>query len=244
VRWFVALSIACHPARPPEPEARPPLDPADAAVATTEPSTSPPPAPVGTPGVSPDAACARFATLADAGCDWTQRFPPQFRDPGVCERSLATWVSPDTPEHDTLQRTIDCWAKDCDEAAACMVQIAAAAPPPGPRKCGEQGTGVIAVDAATWARRRGAGITHFADIETSVSQPVEVCNIDGEVEWMTKVKCNDGSNPYGTPEVANESRDSWLGRGGRCNSILDRYSVRCHEATYTVYVDRYVCPQP
>jgi hypothetical protein len=59
---------------------------------------------------------------------------------------------------------------------------------------------------------------------------------------MTRVTCNDGSNPYKTQAVANDSRDGWVGRGGRCNSILDRYSVRCPEATYQVHVDRYVCP--
>jgi hypothetical protein len=71
---------------------------------------------------------------------------------------------------------------------------------------------------------------------------VEVCKIEGEVDWMTSVTCNDGSNPYASKGEVNESRDSWLDRGGRCNSVLDRYSVTCPEATYTIHVDRYVCP--
>jgi hypothetical protein len=189
------------------------------------------------------AACTRFNALAAEGCSWTQRFPPEFRRGNSCQSSLATWVSPSTPDHAKLQSTINCWALHCEAAAQCMVDLQKAAPSAPPRACGEEGTGPVLVDADTWAKRRGAGVKKFSSIRTSEAEPVEVCGIEDEVAWMTKVTCNDGSNPYRTPAAANESRDSWMARGGRCNSILDRYTVRCPEATYTIHVDRYVCPE-
>jgi hypothetical protein len=208
-----------------------------------EPKPAPAPAPM--PAMSeltPEAACARFDVLAGESCGWATRFPPAFRQTTSCVSSLQTWFAPETPEHETLHRTVDCWALDCDDAAACMVTIQSHATPPPARSCGEEGTAAILVDATAWAARRGVATKRFAEITTSEREPIEVCGIDGEVDWITRVTCNDGSNPYGSVLVANDSRDSWLARGGRCNSVLDRYSVKCPEATYQVHVDRYVCP--
>ena len=122
-----------------------------------------------------------------------------------------------------------------------MIREQSGAPPPPPRTCGEEGTSAIYVDDARWKARRGADARRFGDVQTSVDKPVEVCGIDGEVDWITRVTCANGSNPFGTPDRANSGRDSWMGRGGHCNSILDRYSVACPEATYVIYIDRYVC---
>jgi len=193
--------------------------------------------------LAPEGACARFDVLAGEGCAWTQRFPPEFRRTNNCVASLTSWVSPSTDKHVQLQAVINCWSLDCDAAASCMVNVETSGAPPPPRNCGEEGTAPIYVDAGAWAARRGAAIKRFADAKTTVDAPIEVCGIESEVEWMTSTVCNDGSNPYGSQAVANESRDSWVARGGRCNSILDRYSVRCPEATYQVHVDRYVCPR-
>jgi hypothetical protein len=217
------------------------------AESTTKPSSD---SPTGTPApppalsdLTPEAACARYDVLAGEGCAWTQRFPPEFRNPGNCVGSLRTWVAPETPQHEKLQHTLNCWALDCEAAAACMVRIQATSAPPPPRNCGEEGTAAVLVDAGTWAARRGATAKRFSDVKTTAAEPIEVCGIEGELEWMTRVVCNNGSNPYGSQEVAHDSRDAWVERGGRCNSILDRYSVRCPEATYQVHVDRYICPR-
>jgi hypothetical protein len=183
-------------------------------------------------------ACARFETLASAGCDWTKRFPPEFRQGASCVNSLTTWVA--DPK---LQRSVSCWALECEPAAACMVSTHSEGPKAATRECGQEGTGPVVVDAAKWAARNGKDVTKFADAKSSQEQPIEVCGIEGEVEWMTRVTCNDGSNPYGSAAVANESRDAWVATGGRCASILDRYSVKCPEKTYQVYVDRYICPR-
>jgi hypothetical protein len=196
------------------------------------------------PPLAPADACARVATLKGEGCAWAQRFPQEFSDPAVCVRSLELWFSPQTAGHDELARSAACWALDCDAAASCMIRVKSSQPPPGPRECGTDGTGSVYVDKATFAKRRGAEVRRFADIKTTEAEPVEVCGIDGEVAWMTRATCKGGTHPFPTPDSANEGRDSYMAKGGRCNSILDRYTVECPEETYTIHVDRYVCPTP
>jgi hypothetical protein len=253
VRWLAvaSLALACQhrdssaPTVPSEMlDGRSPA-PAGGSAATPTPTPAPAPTPaVAAPTpLAPEAACQRFAALLAEGCAWAQRFPPEFREKATCLRSLEVWFSPSTAEHEKLERGVGCWARDCDDAAACMVSVQSTAKPPASRRCGEDGTGPVVVDAAAWAARRGAGVRRFSEVTTTTEEPVEVCGIEGEVEWMTRVACNDGSHPYRTAEAANDSRDGWMAHGGRCNSILDRYSVRCPEATYQVHVDRYVCPR-
>ena len=194
------------------------------------------------PALAPADACVRIAALKGEGCAWANRFPSEFDDAALCARSLENWFSPSTPDHEMLARTVACWALDCDAAANCMIRAKSTAAPPPPRACGEEGTAAVLVDAATWAKRRGADVTRFADAATSEQAPIEVCGIDGEVAWMTRATCKGGTHPFATPDDANTRRDSYMARGGRCNSILDRYTVQCPEATYTIHVDRYICP--
>jgi hypothetical protein len=215
-----------------------PATPADATPATVAKSGTPAKSPSITAQLTVEEACARFETLAAAGCDWTQRFPPEFRQGSSCVKSLTTWVA--DPK---LQKSVSCWSLECEPAAQCMVATHSEGPKAPTRNCGEDGTGPVIVDASTWAARNGADVKKFADAKSSEKEPIEVCGIESEVEWITRVKCNDGSNPYGTPAKANESRDSWVAKGGRCGSILDRYSVKCPEKTYQVFVDRYICPR-
>lgn len=205
-------------------------------------TTAPPADPVTT--ITAEKACERIAVLMGDGCAWSKRFPPEMSETSVCMRSMEQWFAPATEGHDQLQKIASCWTQECDEAEACMVRAQSAAPPPPPRKCGTEGTGMVYFDKATWAKRNGVNITRFADTHTSEQAPIEVCGIDGEVAWMTRATCNGGSHPFATAESANERRDGWVKTGGRCNSILDRYTVACPEATYTVHVDRYVCAEP
>jgi hypothetical protein len=125
-----------------------------------------------------------------------------------------------------------------------MMRVQNAAGPAAPRQCGEEGATPVLVDKGMYEKRRGINVTKFADITTSDKEPIEVCGIDGEVEWMLRAKCKGGSSPYASGDDVNASRDSYMSRGGRCNSILDRYTVKCPEATYTIHIDRYFCPMP
>lgn len=206
--------------------------------AAPEPGKPAPAKPAMTANLTVEEACARFDALAESGCDWTQRFPAQFRDGASCVPSLQTWV-----KDPKLQKSVSCWALECEAAAQCMIAAHSDAAPAAARKCGEEGTGPVMVDAGTWAARPGANAKKFSEVKSSEQAPVELCGVEAEVEWITKVKCNDDSNPFGSMAKANESRDAYVQRGGRCNSILDRYSVKCPEQTYTIYIDRYVCPE-
>lgn len=187
-------------------------------------------------------ACQQFAIHANQGCAWAQRFPADFRQPAMCERSLGLWLAPSTPNHEVMQTMVNCWALDCDSANNCMVLARDAAPPPPARTCGEPGNAPILVDAAAWQQRRGANARTFADVTTSVSEPVEVCGIADEIGWLKRMACVDGSRPFQNVGAEGPKRDSWLSRGGRCESVIDRYTVACPEKTYTIHVDRYVCP--
>ena len=215
-------------------------------------STSPDASSLGTPGrdlsaepepfpLNATQACVRFAALAATNCDWTKRFPAEFAEPAVCETSIETWINPPAPQR-SMAKMVNCWALDCDHANNCMILARNAAPPPPARNCGEQGTAPIVVDAATYAKRRGVGVTRFADVKTTSAEPIEVCGIDGEVAWLLAARCNDGKAAFASSTVVQPSRDAWIGSGGRCESILDRYTVACPEQTYTMYIDRYICP--
>ena len=241
---LVALALAaCGPTTKPQTTVPNDLLDGKSGSAGAGSATTAPVAAADTTLLTPEDACARFAKLSSDGCAWSERFPPEFHDSAVCARSLATWFAPSTADHERMHRTVSCWAADCDDAAACMVREQSSAPPPAPRACGQEGTAPIVVDDATWAARRGATAKHFGDVHTTEKEPVELCGIESEVEWMTRITCANGSNPIGTQERANEVRDSWMARGGKCNSILDRYSVACPEATYVIHIDRYVCPR-
>lgn len=192
--------------------------------------------------ISLQATCERFRSLRNEGCAWTARFPADLSVGNTCEISMAKWIDPSTPNHKSLERTLRCWSLDCDAAVPCMKRAQALRDPDKPRNCGDEGTAPILVDAATWQARRGATAKRFAELTTSPDEPIEVCGIEGEVEWMTRMTCNDGSNPYESREEVNDRRDSFLDRGGRCNSIVNRFTVPCPEASYKIYFDRYVCP--
>lgn len=194
--------------------------------------------------VTPEKACERISLLRGEACAWANRFPPEMADASVCLRSMEKWFAPETEGHVELEKLAACWSLDCEGAEACMVRVKSAAPPPPPRKCGEEGMGNVIVDKGEFARRNGANVTRFADAKSSEQQPIEVCGIDGEVAWMTRAACNGGKHPFESAMQANERRDSYASTGGRCNSILDRYTVECPEATYTIFVDRYICPMP
>lgn len=192
--------------------------------------------------LAPAEACSRVRTLYAESCEWTDRFPPEFFKGENCEATIATWVAPSRSDRATSEAVMSCWALDCEAAVPCMVDANQARPAPPPRACGDEGAIAIEVDAKTWDARRGRDITKFSQAKTTEAAPIEVCDIDGEVEWMKRATCNDGSNPYQTKAEINERRDAYFARGGACNSILDRYSVPCPEATYSIHVDRYVCP--
>lgn len=93
--------------------------------------------------------------------------------------------------------------------------------------------------------RRGAKDTHFADTTSSAAEPIEVCGVKGELEWLTHVQCADGSHPFGDDKQrAHGARiGSTMGPStGACGAApLDKYAVTCPEKSYEVYMNMYMC---
>lgn len=98
------------------------------------------------------------------------------------------------------------------------------------------------LDAASYSRRRGASATRFSTVPTKKEEPLEACGVRGSLEALLRLRCDDGSNPFKSPEEAHASRSGNVGAGGRCGSIVDVYRVPCREQTYEVFIDMYVCP--
>lgn len=83
--------------------------------------------------------------------------------------------------------------------------------------------------------------TRFSELNTSQSNPVEVCMVDGQLERLMQLTCDDGSRAFTDRATAHASRSGNTGPGGQCDSIIDLFVVTCPEATYEVHMDMYVC---
>lgn len=83
----------------------------------------------------------------------------------------------------------------------------------------------------------------LAELNSSLGDPVEVCGVRGQREFLMLSQCADGSSPYASSGQIASSREGSFGSGGRCGSIIDMYRVKCPEKTYEVYMDMYVCDE-
>jgi hypothetical protein len=95
------------------------------------------------------------------------------------------------------------------------------------------------------AARRGLNDKLFTDTASTVDEPIEVCGLMGEVEWLTRMTCADGSRPWGTDfDRAHDARRGSTMRNapGPCGMMpVDVYAVPCPEKSYEVYMDLYMC---
>jgi hypothetical protein len=118
--------------------------------------------------------------------------------------------------------------------------------PPAPEKLDCERASVtqpVMLDPTRYLNRHGSAARRFSDIPTTKEAPLEECLVRGSVEALLRLRCDDGSNPFATPQAAHQSRAGNVGPGGRCDSIVDVYKVPCPEKTYDVYIDMYNCPQ-
>jgi hypothetical protein len=144
----------------------------------------------------------------------------------------------------------DCMQKDtCEAATRCAIEVAATGTPyRGPTASCAEARGVdqvnipVGVSAEQLEGSYGRHDRRFSDSPSSASHPIEVCALDGELGYLTRVTCDDGSRPFGDRAAAEQSRSGNAGPGGRCGRIIDRYQVRCPERAYEVFVDSYRCP--
>jgi hypothetical protein len=102
--------------------------------------------------------------------------------------------------------------------------------------------GPVIVSASQYASRYAATASKFSEVQSSPSQPAEVCGIGAGVSLIATLTCDDGTNPYkGNRMAAHASRAGNIGPGGRCDSIIDHYPVTCPEGSFDIYIDSYVC---
>lgn len=103
--------------------------------------------------------------------------------------------------------------------------------------------GPVHLSPDEYRARSGVGVTRASDAVSSKEQPIEVCMVEGQLEWLVALTCADGSHPFSTPQEAHASRSGNVGGGGRCGSIIDLYVVPCPEGELEIYMDLYMCPE-
>lgn len=129
---------------------------------------------------------------------------------------------------------------DCDAVTACVVDTTI--DKHDLRACSPADERAVGMPKAAWDHRKGATVTRYGDANSSKQAPIETCGLPAENAWLFQATCNDGSHPIHTRAEAEDVRVGNVGPAGRCQSIVDRYAVRCPEATYDIFMDAYVCP--
>ncbi|MBZ0237828.1 MAG: hypothetical protein K8M05_36275 [Deltaproteobacteria bacterium] len=192
---------------------------------------------VGTgPGVTPANVCARIAELRTQGCELSTLPEEECRD------ELHRALEERGPDSRTATMQLGRCMLDnesCDAIAACVDALVSEAEP---RTCEQGGGGAVVLPRAEWEQRHGAGATRYSSVKTTKAEPVEVCGIPAQMEWLLGATCDDGSRPFRDYDHAHSARVGNVGEGGRCGSIIDLYEVPCPEGTYSIFIDAYVCP--
>lgn len=201
---------------------------------------SPPPPEPAAPPAEDEATrvCAGMQRLADAGCPLSDIAPDECAPAYRAE------------EADPLVKAIGACVLaggDCAATDACVEEVFASfegdAAGPEYRTCEQSDVyAPVGLPRAEWEKRHGAGITRYDQIVTSPAQPVEVCGLEAQREWLVAATCADGSRPFADAQAASDARQGNVGAGGRCGSVIDHFVVPCPERAYDVYVDAYVCP--
>ncbi|HVV88739.1 MAG TPA: hypothetical protein VHE35_37095 [Kofleriaceae bacterium] len=234
---------------------------------TTTPAPSPPPPPGGEqrgeqPGsdeaggptgelplteVSPASVCARIFELKAQHCGLVDGYG-LTEDECVAdyERSLGDRGD---AAHEATLRAGHCLLDhdECADVSTCFDQFdddANNGTPDQLRSCAQTDVyAPVGVSQADWDARKGAGAHFYREAASTKGDPVAVCGIPAEMDWLLQAKCDDGSDPYGGSfDRAHASRVGNVGPGGKCQSIIDLYDVPCPEGHYAVYIDAYVCP--
>ncbi len=222
------LAVGCGGSSKPAPT---PVTPATAAPPVADGSGGS--ATVAAPAISP---CKRMMELKAQKCGSFADLP--FDEP-QCVAELAK-----ASEDPALTAFLGCVVQpSCEEVKNCLTaasEQANANDSPDLRECKDTSKPMSAVgmSAADYAKRNGAGVTKFSMAKSTKALPIEMCGIREENSWLVSLACNDGSHPIMDAETA---RVGSVGSGGRCNSIIDRYAVKCPEKTYDIFIDAYVC---
>lgn len=219
--WALVLVCACSGGAKSEPAPQKPAKPPPATMPQQRVITA-------------EAFCDRLLALAQ--CPWAKQLAVER---GECIQTLAQAqyqafrdkIGPCILDH-----------SDCDEVASCISD--AAGDKTDLRACNEKDPGrTVGMPRAEWKHRKGADVTKFSQAKTTRAEPVEVCGIPAENQWLVDTACDDGSHPFKSTGEAEGSRAGNVGEAGRCGSIVDLYKVKCPEGSYDIYLDGYVCPK-
>jgi hypothetical protein len=149
-------------------------------------------------------------------------------------------------------------AQSCDEVAAtfrlALMSMRSRAPKPTSRTegsgdsivvCEQRDDGSFALNAEDVLRKRGLGDRWFSETVSSVAAPIEVCGTYGELSWLLRATCADGSKPWGQDALkahaARRGSRAGMPRCGGPGPMIDLYEVPCPEKRYAVYMDMYEC---
>jgi hypothetical protein len=112
-------------------------------------------------------------------------------------------------------------------------------------KCEVRADGAYNVGADELKLRRGTDDKLFSDTHSTETTPIEVCAVRGELGYLLRLTCADGSRPWGSDaQKAYAARKGSVTAPGRCsaqNAAIDLYDVPCPERHYAVYIDMYEC---
>lgn len=187
------------------------------------------------------AACTKMGDVhARTPCDFLTR--ARFSLDG-CRSEMAISKIPE-PLKPAFEEAMRCIAASdqCAGFPECFAKFnQAAATATTGRECGEQGIGAVALTADEANKRYGQGVTKLSEAPSSKEQPIEVCGVAQQHDWLLAAQCDDGSSPLKAPEAAAGARVGSMGVGGRCASVIDKYVVTCPESSYDVYMDLYMC---
>ena len=139
-------------------------------------------------------------------------------------------------------------AASCDALGRCASSLQAAVPKPPEFAddvplCDRRNDPFtpIRLTAAQAAARHGIDASRVDQVTSSPSQPIEVCGVEGQLDWLTRVTCPDGSQPFADASTAHKARVGNVGQAGRCKNHIDHYRVPCPDRTHDVYMDFYMC---
>lgn len=189
------------------------------------------------------AACAQMGEVhAATPCDFLTR--ARFTQQS-CQSEMAFAKVPENlqPAFETAMRCVVA-SNECSGFPACFAKLqeaASTAASGGGRQCGEEGMGAVSLSAAEAGKRYGQGVSKLSAAPTTKEKPIEVCGVAAQHTWLLAAECDDGSKPLTSRGAASGARAGSVGSGGRCGSVIDRYTVTCPEKTYEVFMDLYMC---
>jgi len=107
----------------------------------------------------------------------------------------------------------------------------------------ERDDGSYDLDAAKAHARRGEIDHRFADTTSTWQAPIQVCGLYGELTWLTRMTCADGSRPWGDDidKAHGARKDSAMDIAPSCKKPIELYIAPCPEHPYDIYLDIYQC---